>query len=121
VLECVCVSSLSTLCREVFHVLMALCSTVFPRVCSGLGDCEETPGGKSCGECMSQLCFSCLNRQFGAFNRLIPLTKTTSDEVLYFEPGEIDMHVIEISPLCTLLCSGPNVICLCPSYWHLAI
>jgi hypothetical protein len=35
-----------------YHVVMALCSTAVPIVCSGLGDCEEASGGMYCGVCM---------------------------------------------------------------------
>jgi hypothetical protein len=54
--------------------------------------------GYACG---SELCASCLDRQLGALN--IPLINKSSDEVtlLHFQPGEIDMHIINISSLCT--------------------
>ena len=41
-----------TYCGIAFHVVMALCSTAVPIVCSGLGDCEEASGGMYCGVCM---------------------------------------------------------------------
>ena len=47
---------------------------------------------------VSELCASSLDRQLGAFNMSIPLTNTSSDEV--FEPGETDMHIINVSEVC---------------------
>ena len=66
-------------------------------------DCEETSGDMSCRVNMGvqALCLAVLNCQFSAFNTSMPLTKTSSDghSLLYFEPGEIGMHVI--GPPCT--------------------
>uniref|UniRef100_A0AAZ3QHM8 DNA helicase n=1 Tax=Oncorhynchus tshawytscha TaxID=74940 RepID=A0AAZ3QHM8_ONCTS len=60
---------------------------------------------------VSELCARRSNRQLSAFNMSVPLIYTSSDEVdlLHFEPGEIDMHVIivgeasiEEHPLCSV-------------------
>ena len=52
---------------------------------------------------VSELCASSSDRQLGAFNMSIPLINTGSDEVnpSFSLSQEIDLHIINISSLCT--------------------
>ena len=101
------------LCGRQFHVVMALCSTVcFPKSVLDLGTVK-----RHLVACLGCLSVSCLNREFGVFNTSIPLKdKSWCSQSLDFESGrfipcrnlfrdfesgEIDMHAIDISPLCT--------------------
>jgi hypothetical protein len=84
---------------------MALCSTVhLPWSVLDLGTVKRPLVACLVGYVwVSELCASSSNRHLGAFNMSITLTNTSSDEVnlLPFNPGEIDMHIINVSSLCT--------------------